>query len=146
MKAINFIERTDVFLPSLRKVGDLENFGLPLLSLFCDTMTSKLYLSLRSDQDGEVVRWVFVEASKSSIIDYIDEKVDLRTIVLKNKDRESYYVDQYVNQSGKVTTYKLASFPIEYLPVGNALFDVDGCSSYYTILDFLSHTHVECNL
>lgn len=142
MKKIDYIEKSDIFLSSLKKIGDIENYGIPFLSLFCDSISSKLYLSIRGEQEENIVRWVFVEASRTNILAYLEEQIDLKSVILETINKACYYVD--LEGGNQMITYKLYSFPKEYLPIEDELFDIDGCKNYYTIMKFLSNTNLCC--
>lgn len=68
-------------MATLKKVGDLQNYGSPLLSLYYDTESKFIYLSVSVSKRREFSSWLFFAVGKSDLKRYLNRQACLPSIM-----------------------------------------------------------------
>lgn len=68
-------------MATLKKVGDLQNYGTPLLSLYYDTESKYIYLSVSVSKQRERNSWLFFAVGKKDVRLYMERQACLPSIM-----------------------------------------------------------------
>ena len=110
MKTINGLNNNFDF-SKLVKVSDLIYFDGPLLSHYTGD-NGENYLFLWVDADDDYNRWIVLRTDTLSIKQYLDKKVNLRSLMMNSNDGFVFSVD--IDDDGNYFNIKVV--PIDELP------------------------------
>lgn len=68
-------------MATLKKVGDLQSYGTPLLSLYYDTESKFIYLSVSVSKHRERSSWLFFAVGKKDVRRYMERQTCLPSIM-----------------------------------------------------------------
>lgn len=128
----------------LRRVGDLQSYGIPLVSLFYDIKEKLLYLALSVYKRENTSSILFIVVNKMDIISYMNEEIGLRDFILQYKYDICFLMNKKVS-NGQIIWYKSDSIPSEIIPDEEEFFEEEFCYDKSRIKKFLSDTSFEIN-
>lgn len=119
----------------LRKVGDLQCYGDPFLSLYYDTDDKILFLALAAYKREDYFSWLFFQVNKEDVISYLNLSLTLREWMSIYKEEICYLKKVYKNAI--IEWCELMEIP-ENLLSDDDFFDEDFCKDRYRIINFLT--------
>lgn len=126
---------SDAEISGLRRVGDLQFYGVPFLSLYYDIKNQFLYLSLSAYQRKDWSSWVFFTVRKEEVLRYMKNEMNLHDWMKKYELSECYMKQTYKVEK-RTEWYLMEGIPQDLIPE-DEYFDEDFCKEVHRIKDFL---------
>lgn len=133
MKDLKRISNAEV--SGLRRVGDLQYYGMPMLSLYYDIRKKLLYLSLSAYQKKEYSSCIFFSVNKDEVLLYMDNDINLHEWMMKYESYGCYLKKNY-REDNLIEWYMMDVIPENLIPEDDS-FDEDFCKDKYRIKNFL---------
>ena len=122
MEVLNGFKIENFPISQLQKIGDLDYFEGPSLSLFKSEEDNSLYLFDWVDCDTQAHRWVVYTLSPNQLFEFINCKITRNDLVFSEKNISivDFASDFVLLQA---YTVKVSNLPKTYLPNKNSFFD-----------------------
>ena len=118
-----------------RKVGDLQCYGTPFLSLYYDINERILLLSLAAYKRDNYSSWLFFYVSKEDVISYLNSFLSLREWMKICEEEVCFLKKEYSNT--KIEWYESIEIPQNLLS-DDDFFEEDFCKDKHRIRNFLA--------
>lgn len=118
-----------------RKVGDLQCYGTPFLSLYYDISEKKIFLSLAAYKREDYSSWLFFQINREDVLSYLDLSLTLREWMKIYEDDICYLKKEY--KDAKIEWYESMEIPQNLLS-DDDFFEEDFCKDRYRIKKFLT--------
>lgn len=126
---------SDAEVSGLRRVGDLQYYGMPMLSLYYDIRKKLLYLSLSAYQKKEYSSCIYFSVNKDEVLLYMDKDINLHEWMMKYESNGCYLKKNY-REENLIEWYLMEVIPENLIPEDDS-FDEDFCKDIYRIKNFL---------
>ena len=117
------------------RVGDLSYFEGPLLSLFEELNSGRLYLFDWVDRDDKFNRWLIYRVSPKILLQFINCKISYLELFENRPDKEIYFTD--IDSRNKLfsnyDSHEIKSLPQNYYPNSDNFFDLADCKHFEKI-------------
>jgi len=108
------------------RVGDLSYFEGPLLSLFEELNSGRLYLFDWVDRDDKFNRWLIYRVSPKILLQFINCKISYLELFENRPDKEIYFTD--IDSRNKLfsnyDSHEIEILPQNYCPNSDNFFDL----------------------
>lgn len=141
MMTKNLKKINDAEVSGLRRVGDLQFYGVPMLSLYYDIRKKFLYLSLSAYQKKEYSSCIFFSVNKDEVLLYMDKDINLHEWMKKYEAYGCYLMKSYRSEN-LIEWYMMEVIPENLIPEDD-FFDEDFCKDIYRIKGFLLEDRYE---
>jgi hypothetical protein len=122
MEVLNGYKIDNFQIAQLQKIGDLDYFEGPSLSLFKSVKDDTLYLFDWVDCDAHAHRWLVYAVSIQQLTKFIDRKITRYDLVFNQKQVE--ILDLVDNSTlSQAYSLKTSDLPQSYKPNTNTFFD-----------------------
>lgn len=126
---------SDAEVSGLRRVGDLQYYGMPMLSLYYDIRKKLLYLSLSAYQKKEYSSSIYFSVNKDEVLLYMDKDINLHEWMMKYESYGCYLKKNY-REDNLIEWYMMDVIPENLIPEDDS-FDEDFCTDTCRIKGFL---------